>query len=216
MILTVCNTKGGVGKTTLALNIAIARALIGSKPWLIDADLQDTAKTAIAARAEAGIEPTISFAKYAEAKILRSQVQLQADQFDDVIIDVGGRDTGALRAAIFLSNAILIPFEPRTFEVWAMEDIAKIVAEARDVREGLAAYAVVNCGDTSPKSTDNEDAIAAVSEFPELSLLPTIIHSRKTFANEGGKGMSVLEAKRKDKKAIDELNSLLAHLFPVS
>lgn len=213
MILTVGNTKGGVGKTTLALNIAIARALAGKKMWLIDADMQDTAKLAIAARAEAEIEPTISFAKYPEAAILRSQVKQQADQFDDVVIDVGGRDTGALRAAIFMSNVLLIPFEPRTFEVWAMEDIAKIVAEARDVKDDLTAYAVVNCGDTSVKSTDNQDAIAAISELPEISLLPVIIHDRKTFANEGGKGMSVLEAKRKDKKAIDELNALISHLF---
>jgi chromosome partitioning protein len=133
-----------------------------------------------------------------------------------VIIDVGGRDTGALRTAIFMSDVLLIPFEPSTFEVWAMEDIAKIVAEARDVKDDLAAYAVVNCGDTSHRSTDNEDAIAAISELPEISLFPTIIHRRKTFANEGGKGMSVLEAKRKDHKAIAELVSLLSHLFPVS
>jgi chromosome partitioning protein len=216
MILTVGNTKGGVGKTTLALNIAIARALAGKNVWLIDADLQDTAKTAIAARAEAEIEPAISFAKYPEATLLRSQVRQQADRFDDVIIDVGGRDTGALRAAIFLADVLLVPFEPRTFEVWAMADIAAIIAEARDVRDGLVAYAVVNCGDNSVKSTDNKDAAAAVAEFPELKLLPTIIHNRKTFANEGGKGMSVLEARRKDKKAIDELSGLLAHLFPVS
>lgn len=89
MILTVGNTKGGVGKTTLALNIAIARALAGKNVWLIDADIQDTAKTAIAARAEEGIEPTIAFAKYPEAKILRSQVKQQAERFDDVVIDVG-------------------------------------------------------------------------------------------------------------------------------
>jgi chromosome partitioning protein len=216
MILTVGNTKGGVGKTTLALNIAIARALAGKNVWLIDADTQDTAKTAIAARAEAEIEPTLAFAKYPEAKLLRSQVKQQAGQFDDVIIDVGGRDTGALRASIFMSNVLLIPFEPSTFEVWAMEDIAKIVAEARDVKDDLIAYAVLNCGDTSHKSTDNKDAVAAIAELPEISLLPDIIYRRKTFSSEGGCGKSVLEAKRKDKKAIDELNGLMAHLFPVS
>ena len=36
MIVTVGNTKGGVGKTTLALNLAIARALQGRDVWLID------------------------------------------------------------------------------------------------------------------------------------------------------------------------------------
>ena len=51
MILTVGNTKGGVGKTTLALNIAIARALQGRDVWLIDGDRQGTAQTAVSIRA---------------------------------------------------------------------------------------------------------------------------------------------------------------------
>ena len=47
MIITVGNTKGGVGKTTIALNLAIARALQGRDVWLIDGDRQGTAQTAI-------------------------------------------------------------------------------------------------------------------------------------------------------------------------
>ena len=50
MIITVGNTKGGVGKTTLAVQIAIARALAGRDVWLIDGDRQGTAAAAIAAR----------------------------------------------------------------------------------------------------------------------------------------------------------------------
>ena len=43
MILTVGNVKGGVGKTTLAVNIAIARALAGRDVLLVDGDEQGTA-----------------------------------------------------------------------------------------------------------------------------------------------------------------------------
>ena len=42
MIITVGNTKGGVGKTTLTVNLAIARALAGRDVWLIDGDRQST------------------------------------------------------------------------------------------------------------------------------------------------------------------------------
>ena len=48
MILTVGNTKGGVGKTTLAVQIAISRARAGRDVWLIDGDRQATAVAAVA------------------------------------------------------------------------------------------------------------------------------------------------------------------------
>ena len=54
MIVTVGNTKGGVGKTTLALNLAIVRARAGRDVWLIDGDRQGTAQIAVSIRAEAG------------------------------------------------------------------------------------------------------------------------------------------------------------------
>ena len=214
MILTVGNTKGGVGKTTLALNIAIARALAGKKPWFIDADIQNTARTCMTIRASDETEPAIAFAKYAEAELLRNQIKQQAHNFDDVIIDVGGRDTKTLRAAVFLSDVVLVPFEPYSFECWAMEEMGGLINEARDVRPELQVYAFVNGGDTNAKSTDNESAIELVKEMQEFTLLPTILYKRKIFSNEGGKGRSILEATRKDKKAIEEFNELLLHIFP--
>jgi chromosome partitioning protein len=45
MILTIGNVKGGVGKTTLAVNFAIARAASGRDVLLIDGDEQGTART---------------------------------------------------------------------------------------------------------------------------------------------------------------------------
>ena len=53
-----------------------------------------------------------------------AQVQQQSSKFDDVIIDAGGRDSTALRAALVLSDVLLVPFQPRSYDVWALEDIA--------------------------------------------------------------------------------------------
>ena len=78
MIITIGNTKGGVGKTTLAVNLAIARALKGREVWLIDGDRQGTAETAISIRAEAGSKPGIACATYPDGPTLRGQVQQQA------------------------------------------------------------------------------------------------------------------------------------------
>ncbi len=213
MIITIGNTKGGVGKTTLAVNLAIARALSGRDVWLIDGDRQGTAQTAISIRAEAGHQPGISCATYPDGPTLRAQVQQQAGKFDDIIIDAGGRDSTALRAALVLSDVLLIPFQPRSYDVWALNDIAALVDEARSVRDGLRAVAVLNCADSGEASTDNADAAAAVADVPQFEYLATPIRRRKAFANAAGAGLSVLELKPADKKAIDELNALIRALF---
>ena len=213
MIITVGNTKGGVGKTTLAVNIAIARALAGRDVWLIDGDRQGTAQTAISIRAEAGHQPGIACATYPDGPTLRSQVQQQAGKFDDIVIDAGGRDSTALRAALVLSDVLLIPFQPRSYDVWALDDIAGLVDEARSVRDGLRVYAVLNCADPGESSSDNADAAAAVADVPQLEFLQTPLRRRKAFANAAGQGLSVLELKPTDKKASDELNALVAALF---
>ncbi|MFP9230900.1 chromosome partitioning protein ParA [Pectobacterium cacticida] len=213
MIVTVGNTKGGVGKTTLAVNLAIARALAGRDVWLIDGDRQGTAQTAISIRADAGYIPGIACATYPDGPTLRAQVQQQASKFDDIIIDAGGRDSTALRAALVLSDVLLVPFAPRSYDVWALNDIASLVDEARSVRDGLRAVAILNCADPGESSTDNADAAAAVAEIPQFEYLNTPIRRRKAFANAAGQGLSVLELKPTDRKASKELNALISALF---
>ena len=213
MILTVGNTKGGVGKTTLAVNLAIARALQGRDVWLVDGDRQGTSQTAISIRSEAGIQPGIACATYPDGPTLRAQMKQQAAKFDDIIIDAGGRDSSALRAALVLSDVLLVPFQPRSYDVWALNDIAVLIDEARSVRDGLRAVAILNCADPGESSTDNLEAAAAVGDIPQFEYLATPIRRRKAFANAAGAGLSVLEQKPMDKKAVEELNALVAALF---
>ena len=213
MIVTVGNTKGGVGKTTLALNLAIVRARAGRDVWLIDGDRQGTAQIAVSIRAESGRQPSIACATYPDGATLRAQVKQQVAKFDDIIIDAGGRDSAALRAALVLSDVLVVPFQPRSYDVWALNDIAGLVEEARSVRDGLRAVAVLNCADTGDASTDNADAAAAVADVPQFEYLNTPIRRRKAFANAAGQGLSVLESKPVDRKACDELNALINGLF---
>lgn len=213
MIITVGNTKGGVGKTTLALNIAIARALAGRDVWLIDGDRQGTAQSAVSIRADAGHAPGIACATYPDGATLRTQVQQQRSKFDDIVIDAGGRDSTALRAALILSDVLLVPFQPRSFDVWALDDIGGLIDEARSVRDGLRAYAVLNCADPGESSSDNAEAAAAVANVAQFEFLATPVRRRKSFANAAGQGLSVLEIRPSDKKACDELNALVNALF---
>ena len=215
MILTIGNTKGGVGKTTLAVQLAVARAMSGRDVWLIDGDRQGTATAAVAARAEAGRLPGIACAQYPDGPTLRGQVQQQRGKFDDIIIDVGGRDSTALRAALVLSDVLLVPFAPRSYDVWALDDMASLVDEARSVRDGLRAFAVLNLADPGEHSADNADAAAAVAEVPQFEYLATPIRRRKAFSNAGGAGLAVSELAPRDPKAIAESSSTVKFGSPV-
>jgi chromosome partitioning protein len=215
MIVTVGNTKGGVGKSTLAVQIALTRARQGRDVWLVDADQQGTAQTAIGLRADAGHQPGVSCAQFVEAKLLRSQVARQAPKYQDVVIDAGGRDNAALRAALVLSDAVLVPFQPRSVDVWALASMAELVDEAQSVRPDLRAYAVLNGADPSPTSSDNTDAAVAAADYPQLIYLKTVIRRRKAFADATGLGLSIEERMPRDAKACAELFALVSILFTV-
>lgn len=213
MIVTVGNTKGGVGKTTVALNLAVGRALVGRDVWLVDGDRQGTAQTAVSIRAQEGRVPALACSAYPEGPLLRAQVAQQAGKFDDVVIDAGGRDSTALRAALALCDVLVVPFAPRSYDVWALADIAALVDDARSVREGLRAYAVLNCADPGERAADNEDAAAAVADVPQLEYLDAPLRRRKAFANAAGSGLSVLELRPSDPKANAEINELISRVF---
>lgn len=211
MIVTVGNTKGGVGKTTLAMNLAIARALAGRDVWLIDGDRQGTAQTAITIRAETGRQPLIACAQYADGATLRAQIQKVGSKFEDIVIDAGGRDSTALRAALVLSDVLVVPYAPRSLDVWALADICNLIDEARAVRDGLRAVAVLNNADAVGQ--DNQEAIEALADFPQLEYLATPIGRRKAVANGAGQGLSVLEMNPKDPKACEEITALFNAVF---
>ncbi|PYD60242.1 AAA family ATPase [Gluconacetobacter entanii] len=213
MIIAIGNTKGGVGKTTLAVQLAIIRATAGREVWLIDGDRQGTAAAAIAARSEAGKLPWIACAQYPDGPNLRAQVQQQRDKWDDIIIDVGGRDSTALRAALILADTLLVPFAPRSYDVWALDDMAALIDEARSVRDGLRAVAVMNQADPGDHSTDNAEAAAAVKEVPQFIYLPIPIRRRKAFSNAGGAGLAVSELTPRDPKAVAEISALANAVF---
>lgn len=204
MILTIGNTKGGVGKSTTALQIALGLSLSGSRVWLVDGDRQQTSIAAITLRAESG-RPPIAASAYSDGATLRAQVALQRSNFDHIVIDVGGRDSSALRAALTVSEAVLIPFLPRAFDVWAFDDISKLLEETRAVND-IRALAFLNAADS--QGADNDDAAAAVADYPGIELLSVRLNRRKAFAHASGGGLHVSEFKPRDAKACEEIEQL--------
>jgi len=211
MIYLTGSTKGGAGKTTTGVNLAAELACGGRDVLVVDGDRQGTALTAISLRQSAERLPGIAVAQYVDGKALRGQVLQQRDKYDDIVIDADGRDSTALRAALMLCDVLLMPFQPRSFDVWALEDMSSLLSEARSVREdSFPAYAFLNMADPDSRSTDNADAAAAVADWPELQLLDVSLYRRKAFANAASLGLSVTEMRPRDRKACDELRALIA------
>ena len=211
MIVTVGATKGGVGKTTVALNLALGRALAGRDVWLIDGDRQGTAQTAVSIRLEEGRALPIACSQYVDGPTLRSQVQHQRTKYQDIIIDAGGRDSTALRAALTLCDVLVIPFQPRSFDLWALQDVLSLVNEAKSVRDGLRVYALLNLADA--QGADNAEASEVVRSLDGVDLLPISLGRRKAYASAAGGGLSVLELSPKDAKACSEANALIDFIF---
>lgn len=210
MILTIGNIKGGVGKTTLAVNLAIVRAAEGRDVLLVDGDEQATAQTFTELRTELLGEPGYT-AVALQGAALRTQVRKLESKYDDIVIDVGGRDTGSLRAALIVTDTLLIPVQPRTFDIWAVDAIAELVAEAREINDRLQALIVINAADFQGK--DNEDAAEALRSVEGMEMLALTIGRRKAFPNAASAGRAVTEQTPRDPKAVQELEALAQEIY---
>jgi chromosome partitioning protein len=153
MILTVGNTKGGTGKTTLAVQLAISLARTGRDVLLVDGDQQGSAQTAISVRTDASRLPALACAQYAEGRVLRDQVRHQAGKYQDVLIDAAGRDSGALRAALVLSDVLLVPFLPRSVDVWTPMLLSHVAVRLMRMSGGAEPLTAI-----SPAAEDIADA----------------------------------------------------------
>lgn len=210
MILAVGNVKGGVGKTTLAVNLAIAFARSSrGDVLLIDGDEQGTAMAFTELRTTAKPTNTGYTAVALHGANIRSQVRQLTPKYSDIVIDVGGRDTGSLRAALTVADVVLIPVKPRSFDLWGVDQTADLVKEARELNDSLRAITVLNEADAQGK--DNDAASEALREIDGLELAPAMIVRRKAFPNASAAGLSVLEYD--DPKAREEFQQLFSFLL---
>jgi len=210
MIVCTGGTKGGSGKSTVATNLAIMRAMAGHDVLLVDADDQETSADFTALRTE-----RLGSAGYTCIKLtgplVRTQVQRLAHKYDDIVIDVGGRDTSSQRASLVIADLLIVPFVPRSFDVWTMEKVAVLVAEMRTANPKLRAVCFINRADS--RGQDNAETAEVLRETKGVEFIPLSLGSRKAFANAAAAGLAVTEVKPVDAKAVEEMEALYGYVF---
>jgi chromosome partitioning protein len=215
MILVFGGIKGGVGKTTLATNMAIMRSRQGKDVLLVDADDQGTSSDFTAVRNETFGDR--GGAGYTSVKLhgaaVRSEILRLTGKYDDIVIDVGGRDTAGQRAALSVANIYVVPFLPGSFDVWTLDSVGNLVEEARAFNDNLKAVCTINRADA--KGADNAEAAAIASETPHLIYLDAPLGNRKAFRSAAAQGLAVTEVKPADPKAIAEIMVLYKYLFDI-
>jgi chromosome partitioning protein len=214
MIIVAGGIKGGSGKSTVATNLAVMRAAEGHDVLLVDADEQETASDFTIFRNER----TEGKAGYTSIKLtgaaVRNEVVRLREKYEDIIIDTGGRDTTSQRAALTVAHVLLVPFVPRSFDIWTLEKVATLVEEMRPANPELQAYVFLNRAD--PRGQDNAEASEMLKDTKTFLYLDAPLGSRKAFANAASQGMAVTELSPRDPKAVEELETLYRRVFNVT
>jgi len=209
MIITIGGIKGGCGKSLISTNLTVMQSLIGRKVLLIDGDEQGTSGDWSDHRTGLGIETPWTTIRL-KSSAVRTEVLKLTKDYDDIIIDCGGRDTISLRAALMVSDVFLVPFQPKSFDIWTATKVSELIQEASSLNGKLKTYAFINCAVN--RGHDNEDAMKILSKIEGIHLLTTKIGMRKAFSNATAEGRGVVEYKQ-DKKAIDEISALHGAIF---
>lgn len=187
MIIGVLNQKGGVGKTTLSINISAALANEGKRVLLIDADPQGSSLDWSSARSDDPLFPVVGFPR----ANLHKEIQLIGKGYDHIIIDGPPRVTDLARSAIMASDLILIPTQPSPYDIWASEEIIKLVDEARVFKENIKSVFVINR--KIANTAIGRDAREALAGY-QVHVLKSTITQRVVFAEAAASGLSVFES----------------------
>lgn len=190
--IAIVSQKGGSGKTTVAINLAVTATNDRKLACVIDTDPQATAAAwgdwrgdrhpAVITSPPARLPKTIQAAVKAGAEL--------------IVIDTPPHADAAAREAVKAADLVLIPTRPRAFDLHAIEATAELVKYARK-----PAYVVFNA--VPPRATN---LIVEVSEFVEglaLQVCPVRLGDRASFHHYSSTGEVACEGDPQGKAAAE-------------
>jgi chromosome partitioning protein len=205
--LAVISRKGGAGKTTLSVNLAITSHLAGFRTMLADIDAQRSASDALRARSEPG--PTVM--EINAGKLFQTKVHAEHAGFDCLVVDTPAAPDAEVLQAVQCADLCLLVCRP-TFL-----DIASIARSAEAVRR-LGKTGVIVLNQAPPRRNGFEPTsvlkAAEALRFTGMPVAPIGMRARSVFQHSIAHGRSVCEWEP-ESAASQEIQRLWSHVAPL-
>jgi chromosome partitioning protein len=194
--IAIVSQKGGSGKTTLAINLAVRASADGQRACVIDTDPQATA----AAWADWREDRQPEVFTCPPARLGKTIQAADRKGAELIVIDTPPHADAAAREAVKAAQLVLIPTRPRAFDLHAIEATAELLKYA-----GKQGFVLLNA--VPPRATN---LVAEVSEFAEslgLAVCPVRFGDRGAFHHYSSAGEVASEGDP-DGKAAAEVAAL--------
>jgi chromosome partitioning protein len=206
MIISILNQKGGTGKTTLAVNMAREYTIRGRNTLLVDSDSQGSA---LRWHEESGGE--LIDLTCLPVTTLDKDVAKFKDRYERIIIDGIPRVSPLTVCAIKAADIVLIPIQPSPYDVWATEDLVRLIQERIEITEGKLKAAFIICRRIKGTILGRE-IIEQLNRFT----LPVFIAGtcqRQEYAKSVQEGRTVCEGHTEATREIAEIVSELEECY---
>jgi len=202
MIISILNQKGGTGKTTIAVNIAREYTLRNKKTLLVDSDSQGSALRWHEKSNGELIDLTCLPVTTMHKDVLKFK-----NRYERIIIDGVPSISNLTACAVIAANLILIPVQPSPYDVWATEDLVKVIKERIEITDGRtkAAFIISRKIKGTNLAKDISDALSSYG----LPVFKSSTCQRVAYAAVAQHGSTVVDAQEGTIEARIEIQNIV-------